>query len=177
MGRETEEPLPCRSAVGSPAGWGAAVSISKSDPPSSAGGAPRSWSLFEKQSRQALKPGFPTLCPAPALTPRPFPMVSAAAGPLTSLLPVACPSPQGFTFGKAGEILTRRLRYLVFRSMLRQVGLPGMARSQECALCPVGRRRDCCRCRRVSLGCSAGDGLGTRASPGQAPLRPPPQQL
>ncbi|EHB16584.1 Multidrug resistance protein 1 [Heterocephalus glaber] len=27
---------------------------------------------------------------------------------------------QGFTFGKAGEILTRRLRYLVFRSMLRQ---------------------------------------------------------
>ncbi|KAI4570341.1 hypothetical protein MJG53_006319 [Ovis ammon polii x Ovis aries] len=26
----------------------------------------------------------------------------------------------GFTFGKAGEILTRRLRYLVFRSMLRQ---------------------------------------------------------
>ncbi|XP_021098295.1 multidrug resistance protein 1 [Heterocephalus glaber] len=30
---------------------------------------------------------------------------------------------QGFTFGKAGEILTRRLRYLVFRSMLRQVCL------------------------------------------------------
>ncbi|XP_058581189.1 ATP-dependent translocase ABCB1 isoform X2 [Neofelis nebulosa] len=27
---------------------------------------------------------------------------------------------QGFTFGKAGEILTKRLRYLVFRSMLRQ---------------------------------------------------------
>ncbi|KAB0340822.1 hypothetical protein FD754_022798, partial [Muntiacus muntjak] len=27
---------------------------------------------------------------------------------------------QGFTFGKAGEILTRRLRYMVFRSMLRQ---------------------------------------------------------
>ncbi|XP_033614571.1 ATP-dependent translocase ABCB1 isoform X5 [Fukomys damarensis] len=27
---------------------------------------------------------------------------------------------QGFTFGKAGEILTTRLRYLVFRSMLRQ---------------------------------------------------------
>ncbi|XP_058380794.1 ATP-dependent translocase ABCB1-like isoform X2 [Diceros bicornis minor] len=27
---------------------------------------------------------------------------------------------QGYTFGKAGEILTRRLRYLVFRSMLRQ---------------------------------------------------------
>uniref|UniRef100_A0A8C6MNP3 Multidrug resistance protein 1 n=1 Tax=Moschus moschiferus TaxID=68415 RepID=A0A8C6MNP3_MOSMO len=30
---------------------------------------------------------------------------------------------QGFTFGKAGEILTRRLRYMVFRSMLRQVPL------------------------------------------------------
>uniref|UniRef100_A0A3Q2I3L4 ATP binding cassette subfamily B member 1 n=1 Tax=Equus caballus TaxID=9796 RepID=A0A3Q2I3L4_HORSE len=27
---------------------------------------------------------------------------------------------QGYTFGKAGEILTKRLRYLVFRSMLRQ---------------------------------------------------------
>uniref|UniRef100_A0A8D1PBJ5 Multidrug resistance protein 1 n=1 Tax=Sus scrofa TaxID=9823 RepID=A0A8D1PBJ5_PIG len=27
---------------------------------------------------------------------------------------------QGFTFGKAGEILTKRLRYMVFRSMLRQ---------------------------------------------------------
>ncbi|XP_010631196.1 ATP-dependent translocase ABCB1-like isoform X1 [Fukomys damarensis] len=27
---------------------------------------------------------------------------------------------QGFTFGKAGEILTKRLRYLVFRSILRQ---------------------------------------------------------
>ncbi|CAK6434576.1 unnamed protein product [Pipistrellus nathusii] len=27
---------------------------------------------------------------------------------------------QGFTFGKSGEILTKRLRYLVFRSMLRQ---------------------------------------------------------
>ncbi|XP_070326260.1 ATP-dependent translocase ABCB1 isoform X2 [Odocoileus virginianus] len=27
---------------------------------------------------------------------------------------------QGFTFSKAGEILTRRLRYMVFRSMLRQ---------------------------------------------------------
>ncbi|XP_048195905.1 ATP-dependent translocase ABCB1-like isoform X2 [Perognathus longimembris pacificus] len=27
---------------------------------------------------------------------------------------------QGYTFGKAGEILTRRLRYMVFRSMLRQ---------------------------------------------------------
>ncbi|XP_005388031.1 PREDICTED: multidrug resistance protein 1 [Chinchilla lanigera] len=27
---------------------------------------------------------------------------------------------QGFTFGKAGEILTKRLRYLVFKSMLRQ---------------------------------------------------------
>ncbi|EHB12084.1 Multidrug resistance protein 1 [Heterocephalus glaber] len=27
---------------------------------------------------------------------------------------------QGFTFGKAGEILTRRLRYLVFKSMMRQ---------------------------------------------------------
>ncbi|XP_023569389.1 multidrug resistance protein 1 isoform X2 [Octodon degus] len=27
---------------------------------------------------------------------------------------------QGFTFGKAGEILTKRLRYLIFRSMLRQ---------------------------------------------------------
>lgn len=27
---------------------------------------------------------------------------------------------QGFTFGKAGEILTKRLRYMVFKSMLRQ---------------------------------------------------------
>ncbi|XP_026958596.1 ATP-dependent translocase ABCB1 [Sagmatias obliquidens] len=27
---------------------------------------------------------------------------------------------QGYTFGKAGEILTKRLRYMVFRSMLRQ---------------------------------------------------------
>ncbi|KAM4874401.1 ATP-dependent translocase ABCB1 isoform 2-T2 [Thomomys bottae] len=27
---------------------------------------------------------------------------------------------QGYTFGKAGEILTRRLRYMVFKSMLRQ---------------------------------------------------------
>nr|AAA37003.1 p-glycoprotein [Cricetulus sp.] len=28
--------------------------------------------------------------------------------------------PVGFTFGKAGEILTKRLRYMVFKSMLRQ---------------------------------------------------------
>ncbi|XP_076769219.1 ATP-dependent translocase ABCB1 isoform X2 [Arvicanthis niloticus] len=28
---------------------------------------------------------------------------------------------QGFTFGKAGEILTKRLRYMVFKSMLRQI--------------------------------------------------------
>lgn len=183
MGRETEEPLSCRSAMGPPAGWGAAVSMSEPDPPSSAGGAPRLWSsLFEEQGRQALKPGFRLWCPAPALTPRPFPAVSPAAGPLTSLLPVACPSPQGFTFGKAGEILTRRLRYLVFRSMLRQVGLPGMAPG-GCALCPVGRRWDCCWGRSASPGCSAGDGLGTRvparqmASPRRAPVRPPPQQL
>lgn len=56
----------------------------------------------------------------PGADPTSLSLVSAVAGPLTSLLPVACPSPQGFTFGKAGEILTRRLRYLVFRSMLRQ---------------------------------------------------------
>ena len=96
------------------------------------------WSLFEEQGRQALKPGFRLWCPAPALTPRPFPAVSPPAGPLTSLLPVACPSPQGFTFGKAGEILTRRLRYLVFRSMLRQVGLPGMAPGGVCTV-PCGQ--------------------------------------
>ena len=162
MGRETEEPLSCRSAMGPPAGWGAAVSMSEPDPPSSAGGVPRSRSsLFEEQGRQALKPGFRLWCPAPALTPRPFPAVSPAAGPLTSLLPVACPSPQGFTFGKAGEILTRRLRYLVFRSMLRQVGLPGMAPG-GCALCPVGRRWDCCwaaaRARGALLGMGSGPG-------------------
>lgn len=34
---------------------------------------------------------------------------------------MACSHSQGFTFGKAGEILTKRLRYMVFRSMLRQV--------------------------------------------------------
>lgn len=38
-----------------------------------------------------------------------------------SFLMVSSHSSQGFTFGKAGEILTKRLRYLVFRSMLRQV--------------------------------------------------------
>uniref|UniRef100_A0A8D1Y6K3 Multidrug resistance protein 1 n=1 Tax=Sus scrofa TaxID=9823 RepID=A0A8D1Y6K3_PIG len=41
---------------------------------------------------------------------------------------------QGFTFGKAGEILTKRLRYMVFRSMLRQVCVlrigPGCARGE-----------------------------------------------
>uniref|UniRef100_A0A8C6G3F2 ATP binding cassette subfamily B member 1 n=1 Tax=Moschus moschiferus TaxID=68415 RepID=A0A8C6G3F2_MOSMO len=47
---------------------------------------------------------------------------------------------QGFTFGKAGEILTRRLRYMVFRSMLRQVRLWGMVPGR-CALCPaIGSR-------------------------------------
>lgn len=30
-------------------------------------------------------------------------------------------SPQGFTFGKAGEILTARLRSMAFKAMLRQV--------------------------------------------------------
>lgn len=29
--------------------------------------------------------------------------------------------PQGFTFGKAGEILTTRLRSMAFKAMLRQV--------------------------------------------------------
>lgn len=28
---------------------------------------------------------------------------------------------QGFTFGKAGEILTMRLRFMAFKAMLRQV--------------------------------------------------------
>lgn len=39
----------------------------------------------------------------------------------------SCPA-QGFTFGKAGEILTKRLRYLVFKAMLRQVGGLGLNR-------------------------------------------------
>ena len=136
------------------------------------------WSLFEEQGRQALKPGFRLWCPAPALTPRPFPAVSPPAGPLTSLLPVACPSPQGFTFGKAGEILTRRLRYLVFRSMLRQVGLPGMVPG-GCALCPVGRRWDCCQGCIESPGCSAGDGLGDQCphAPDGVSQAGSPQQL
>lgn len=30
---------------------------------------------------------------------------------------------QGFTFGKAGEILTTRLRSMAFKAMLRQVGV------------------------------------------------------
>lgn len=136
------------------------------------------WLLFEEQGCQALKPGFRLWCPAPALTARPFPAVSPAAGPLTSLLPVACPSPQGFTFGKAGEILTRRLRYLVFRSMLRQVGLPGMVPG-GCALCPVGRRWDCCQGCRESPGCSAGDGLGDQCprAPDGVSQAGSPQQL
>lgn len=57
--------------------------------------------------------------------------MSSAAGFLTH---VACYSSQGFTFGKAGEILTKRLRYMVFRSMLRQVCVlrigPGCARGE-----------------------------------------------
>lgn len=31
------------------------------------------------------------------------------------------PLTQGFTFGKAGEILTMRLRFIAFKAMLRQV--------------------------------------------------------
>lgn len=30
---------------------------------------------------------------------------------------------QGFTFGKAGEILTMRLRFMAFKAMLRQVNI------------------------------------------------------
>ncbi|KAM7316116.1 hypothetical protein ACRRTK_024796 [Alexandromys fortis] len=41
-------------------------------------------------------------------------------GPLDQERRVSAKEAQGFTFGKAGEILTKRLRYHVFKSMLRQ---------------------------------------------------------
>ncbi|KAM7316122.1 hypothetical protein ACRRTK_024802 [Alexandromys fortis] len=41
-------------------------------------------------------------------------------GPLDQERRVSAKEAQGFTFGKAGEILTKRLRYNVFKSMLRQ---------------------------------------------------------
>ena len=50
-----------------------------------------------------------------------------------------------------------------------ETGRPAGDGARGCALCPVGRRRDCCRCRRVSLGCSAGDGLGPGRLPGRLP--------
>lgn len=52
-----------------------------------------------------------------------FCVISSRVSDKSPSLWVCSCSSQGFLFGKAGEILTKRLRYMVFRSMLRQVCL------------------------------------------------------
>lgn len=76
---------------------------------------------------------------------------------------MACSPSQGFTFGKAGEILTKRLRYMVFRSMLRQVCLLRIVAG--CAELPAGARglmqRECGRVTQSELLCRSSLGLSS----------------
>lgn len=111
---------------GLPPSWGVATSISKLGSPGYATSAVRHHVIQTPKCRQPLKSGFLMLSSvlfSRDIKSLSFCVISSLVSDKSPSLWVCSHSSQGFLFGKAGEILTKRLRYMVFRSMLRQVCL------------------------------------------------------